>query len=513
MSKNIIKATGIVLAVNLIVKLLGFLREMSIAWGFGASWMTDAYKVAYTLPYFFQSILGFALVTVVVPILTRYWVNEQYEEANLVSNSLIKMTAIAMAIVSAGGILLAKVLVFLMAPNLPPEAADLAIQMTRIMFPAVLFMSMGMVFTGILNSRYKFAAGAFAPGLSNIVIIASIFLFASSGIVSLAWGTLISFVAFFIFLFAATKRNGFNYNWKCDWKHSDVRSVFHNILPIALGVAVNQIYAAVNRIFASGLAEGSISALDYASKLMNLPVGIFVAAVATAIYPALAEKAIRKDHEGLAATTNRGLGLVGVVAIPCAIGLIVLRVPIVQLLFERGAFDAFDTGITAYALMFLAVGLLAVAANMILTRAYYAVNDVKTPVLMGVISIAVNVAASFIFIRYFQHGGLALANSAAAFVNTILLYNTLRKKMAYISAGPMLKALLKTLIASIIMGIIVWAIMHFSSGLGTGSIMLLGRVGISIIAGIICYWLIAKAFKIEEITAFSQMIRKKLRRT
>ncbi|MGI5891408.1 MAG: murein biosynthesis integral membrane protein MurJ [Bacillota bacterium] len=512
MSKNIIKATGLILGINLIVKLLGFLRETSVAWGFGATWLTDAYKVAYTLPYFLQAILGLALVTVVVPVLTRYWVNEQDEEAGRVGSSLINLTAICMVVITILGIACAPGLVFITAPNLPTEAASLAIQMTRIMFPSVLFMSLGMVFTGILNSRYRFAAGAFAPGISNIVIIFTVFLFSSTGIISLAWGTLVSFIAFFLLLLIAVKRNGFHYSLTCDWQHTAVKGVIKDIMPIVLGVAVNQIYAAINRIFASGLSEGSISALDFASKLMNLPVGIFVAAVAAAIYPALAEKALKKDELGLAATMNRGMGLVSVVAIPAAVGLIVLRVPIVQLLFERGAFDAADTSITAYALLFFSIGLLPVAANMILTRAYYAVNDVKTPVIMGLVSIGVNVAASFVLTPYLQHGGLALANSIAAFVNTVLLYYVLRKKLSYLSTHKLMKSMAKVLLAAIIMGGIVWLVMHFSAGLGERDLILAARVGLSMIIGAVCYWILAKIFKVEEVTDFSQMIRKKLRK-
>ncbi|MGI6361666.1 MAG: murein biosynthesis integral membrane protein MurJ [Bacillota bacterium] len=512
MSKSLFKATGIILAINLIVKLLGFIRETSIAWGFGATAITDAYKVAYTIPYFLQAILGFALVTVTVPVLTRYWINNDQEAAFHVGSSITNIIAIIMAVVSVIGIAFAPTLVFLTAPNLAPETSVLAIEMTRIMFPSVLFMSLGMVFTGILNSRYRFAAGALAPGISNIVIICSVLLFSTSGILSLAWGTLISFAAFFTFLLIAVKRAGFRYQPKLDLQHSAVKGVLKDIMPIVLGVAVNQIYALINRIFASGLADGSISALDFANKLMNLPIGVFVAAVAAAIYPALAERALKKDNIGLAKTMNKGLGMVLLVAIPASIGLIVLSQPIVQLLFERGAFDAAATSTTAYALSFYCVGLVAVAANMILTRAYYSFNDVKTPVFMGMISIGVNVAASFILLPIFQHGGLALANSIAAFVNTVLLYTFLRRRLSEISTTRLFKSAGKVLISSLLMGVIVMLIMRLTSGFATSTFNLLVCVGGSIIIGCIVYFLLVKLLRVEEVESFIGILREKLQR-
>ncbi len=513
MSKNIIKATGIILAVNLIVKLLGFVREAFIAGGFGASGYTDAYLVAYTIPYFLQAILGYALVTAVVPILTKYWVDDDREQAYHVGSSLINLTAISMAILSVLGIFCAPALVAVTAPNLPAPVAANAIVMTKIMFPAVFFMGVGMVLTGVLNSRYSFAVAAFAPGASNIIIILAVIFFASTGIFSLAWGTLISFAAFFIIQIFPLRRTGFRYRFILDLKHPAVKGVMLDIWPIILGVAVNQIYLLLNRVFASGMGEGSISALNYAGKLMNLPIGIFVAAVATAVYPLLAEKALQKDTRGLGETMNRGLGLVGLVALPSAVGLIVLREPIVQLLFQHGQFDAFDTQITAYALLFMTFGLFFAAVNMILTRAYYATGDVKMPVVIGLVSIGVNVAASLAFMSTLQHGGLALANSLALASNTILLYYFLRKRLPSMGTRSDVISMVKMVIASITMGVVLYGVLFVFRASGpSGAFGLLMEVCVAMLAGVVTYLVVAKVLGVKEINEVVNLLAKKLKK-
>jgi len=511
MSKNVVKAAGAILVVNLFVKILGFARESFIANGFGASWLTDAYQVAYTLPYFLQAILGFALVTMVVPIMTSYFVEGKDEEAWDVANSLINITAILLALVSVLGFIFAPQLVFITAPNLPARGTELAVNLTRIMFPAVFFMGVGMVFTGILNSRYRFIAGASAPGVSNIIIILSVVFFSAAGIFGLAWGTLISFIGLAVVQIPALYMAGFRYRLVCKWRHPAIIGALKDIGPIVLGVAVNQIYLALNRIFASGLSEGSISALNYAGKLMNLPVGIFVAAIAAAIYPMLAEKAKSKDNQGLANAMSKGLGMVALIALPAAAGLIVLRVPIVQLLFERGAFGYNDTLITAYALLYLCIGLVFVAVNMILTRAYYASGNVYTPVVMGIISIGVNVAASILLIKPLGHGGLALANSLAAIANSIFLYIFFCRRLPVFSQRAFFSSIGRMLIATIVMAITVWGAKLVLAPLAyRGSLGLLLLVGIAMIAGAIVYFIIAKILRVHEIDQLWAILNKKV---
>lgn len=512
MSKNLVKATGVILVVNLIVKLLGFVRESVIAAGFGASFIADAYVVAYTIPYFLQAILGAAIVAAIVPVITSYMTEQRGAEAWKVGSLLINVIGLLLLALTLISIIAAPLLVKLTAPGFNAEQLALSVKLARIMFPLVFLMGIGMVITGILNGCYRFVAAAFAPGISNIVIIAFVLLFASNwGIEGLAVGTLVSFIGFLLIMLPSLKKIGFKYSFVLDFRHPLVKRVLHDILPMLVGVAINQVYLALNRVFASSLAGGSISSLNYANKLMNLPVGIFVAAVAAAVYPALAEAAQSKRDKVLAQTVNKGLSLISLVAIPSAIGLIMLSEPLVQLLFERGAFDRAATLQTSYALICFSVGILPVALNMVMIRAFYALGDVKTPVYTGIISIVVDVLLCLLLMSPMQHGGLALANSIAAFVNIILLYIIFCRKVEGMQPRVFLLDNAKMLLAALLMSAAVWAIDSISALQGS-TLLLLVRMVLAVGIGCVVYAAAALLLRVQGLNELlAQFKRKYLR--
>ena len=511
MAKNILKATGVVLVMNLVVKLLGFLRETSLANAFGATELSDAYLSAYTIPYFLQAILGYALVTAVVPILTKYLVDGRDNEASYVGSAIINLTAVALAAITLLGIIVCDWLVKLLAPGYGPEQAALTASLARIMFPSVVFMGVGMVLTGICNAHYRFAVSAFAPGMSNIIIIVSLLFFSASyGIFGAAWGTLLSFFGFFIIQVPVLWQIGFKYRPVLDLQHPAIRQLLREIGPIVLGVAVNQIYFAVNRIFASGLAEGTISHINYANKLMMLPMGIFVSAVANAIYPALAEFSLRKNRQSLASTMKGGLISVMLVAIPAAVGLALLSEPIVQLLFEHGEFNHQATLATAWALVCFTLGLIPMAANMVITRVFYALEDVKTPVRIGALSIVVDVILSLLLFKTmaFGGGGLALANSLAALLCCLLMYYYLKfKALPELADQSMLPSLLKIAAAAALMGAAVWLVANVLPFDGA-----LKKTGLGIMAGVVVYAGAVLALRIPETQLFIDKFKAKLGR-
>ncbi|MDW7674354.1 MAG: murein biosynthesis integral membrane protein MurJ [Bacillota bacterium] len=479
---KMVKAAGAIVIMNLLSRLLGFGREMAIADKFGVSTAVDAYLVAYTIPYFLQAILGAALVTAVVPIFTEYLVEKREKEAWMLVSNLLNISFAVLLLFTIMGVGFSTLLVKLTAPGFNPEATELASSLTKIMFPSVIFMGVGMLLTGILNAFHYFALPAFAPGFSSLVIIIAVIVFGSKyGITGLAVGTLVSMLGFLIIQLPILRKLGFRYSFTFDYKHPDIKRIAATIMPIVIGVAVNQIYFAINRVFASGLAEGSIAALNYAFRLMQLPLGIFVVAVSSVIFPTLSAQAIAKDYPKLKATLMRGLRLVTLIAIPAGVGLIVLAEPIVALLFERGAFDATATAMTAKALIFFSVGMFAQAANLVITRAYYAVQDVRTPFIMSLISIIVNVVLSFILIKPLTHGGLALANSLAATVNTGLLYFYLTRHLEGLPHKQLGASLLKILIAS---GVMAWFTLKIFT-LVSGSLMI--QVAIAILVGAFVY--------------------------
>jgi len=450
---TIARAAGVVLVMNLISRVLGFGRDAAIAGQYGASAATDAYWVAYTIPFFLQAIFGVAFVSVMVPIFVPYVSPEKRQEGWQVAGGIFNLTAVALFAVILLGWLAAPWLVRITAPGFRGDLFVLTTDLTRVMFPSIIFMGLGMLITGILNAFKVFALPAFAPGAANIIIILAVIFFGGIyKIHAVAWGTLAGFVIFFLVQLPLLKKLGFQYRSGLHLDHTAVRKFYTGVWAVVLGMSVNQIYLALNRVFASGLQAGSISALNYAYRLMTLPLGIFVAAVATAIFPALARYAAGEQRDRMAHTLQRGLRMVLLVSVPAAVGLAVLKVPLVKLLFERGAFGAEDTLLTAESLLYFAPGLPALGINLVATRVYYALADVRTPVVTGMISVLANVLLSFALLGPLQAAGLALADTLAAAVNALMLLYFLRRREEVFSPAALLGPAFKILAISLVMG-------------------------------------------------------------
>lgn len=514
MSKSLIQAALVIMIMNVFSRLLGFVRETVIANQYGATSFTDAYLVAYTLPYFLQAVLGMALVSAIVPVITKYLVQEKKEEAWRIASITLNWTVLFMSVFTLVGILSARYLVLLTAPGFESNTTNLATVLTMIMFASIIFMGAGMLITGILNAQKSFATAAFAPGFSSLIIILSVIFLGRYGIHYLAWGTLLGMVGFFLIQIPVLKKVRFQYYWDWNILHPEVKGIFINLLPIFLGTAVNQLYLAINRYFASGLAEGSISALNYAGKLMNLPMGIFALAISSAIFPTLSEQAVQQNKTALAHTLARGIKLVLLITLPAAAGLMALKTPIVKLLFERGAFDALATAMTADALFYFSIGMFAMGANMVITRAYYALQDVKTPLYLGLLSILVNVAASVILIRYLGHSGLALANTLAAIFVTITMYALLRRHLPRLYFPTIFKSMVKSLIASFLTALaalFVFTTLSQSVFIFSVKKMLFLNVFLGIGIGVVVYGVSLILLKEEETINLLNQVNRKFR--
>lgn len=508
---SVSKAATVVLLMNILAKVLGLVRESAIAGVFGANLGTDAYKLAYSLPYSLQQVLGQALLTVTVPLLIKYLVDGKKEEANLVANYLTNAVAVVMIVVTGVCVLFAPFLVQLLGPSLSSEAVPLATTLTRIMFPSVIFMSLGMVFSGMLNANHKFISAAFAPAFSSFIIIFSaLYLGRKFGIEGLAVGTLFSFVGFLLVVLPGTFRTGFRYRPKLSFRHPDIKMAMLSLIPIVVGTSVNQIYYILNRGFASGLPEGTISALDYATKVVNLPSGIFVAAIVVAVYPQFSEFALKGERELFINSLERGMGLVMLLAIPSTIGLMTLAEPIVSLLFERGAFDAVAAANTSLALFWYAIGIFPYCAIMILLKAFYAFDDIKMPIYAGIFGIITNVIVSVLTMNIFGLRGLALGTSLASTVNMLVFFIALKKHLPTIKYGSFLQSFVRILISSLGMGAAVIGSMKGMAALGISSNVSLVLIGVLI--GVVVYFIFAFILRVKEVMYLKDMVQRKLHR-
>lgn len=427
--RQVAKATLVITMISIVGKGFGFIREQVIASQFGANDLTDAYFAAWAIPLMLVGLVGGAISTAFLPVFLRYVTTGKRQDAWRLAQAVWSLSLTVL--------ILATVLVWAAAPGIsrllvPNFAADeqvLTVRMLRIMLPGVVLMGMATLYSAVLNAFKQFAWPALAPSAMNIgLVIATLVLSQRMGIIGLAWSTLVGVLAQQLLLWGQIRRQRLPLFGLAPWRQEGVKQVGQLAVPILIGTLFSQLYVFVDKGLASGLADGSIAALNYASKLIQLPVSIFVMAVATAIYPALAEFAGRGDRQGLGRAVSAGLRILALLVLPAAIGMLVLRVPLVSLAFERGSFDQVATTKTTVALAYYAVGLVGVANIMLLNRAFYSLHDAITPVKVGIGTAVLNIALDLVLVGPLGHGGLALANSLSVLTQMVFLAWLLQRK-------------------------------------------------------------------------------------
>ncbi|SHE66887.1 murein biosynthesis integral membrane protein MurJ [Desulforamulus putei] len=513
--KMIARATLVIAVINLLSRILGFVREQVIAYMFGATGVTDAYVVAYNIPNAVFAIVIGALATVVVPVFSEYAAKGQKDEAWRLFNTVITMVVIIFSLITVAGIFAAPLLVKLTAPGLSTEVAGLATRLTVIMLPILVFYGLSTVFQGLLNANQVFGIPALSVSVTNItIIVAALTLGSAYGIDGLAAGTVLGFVLAALMQVPKLRQVGFRFKFNTDWRHPGVRKVLYLVMPVAIGTSLNQIYLIIDRILASGLAEGSISALNYANRIILMPITFFVLAVGTAFYPTITALASQGQKQELADTVLRAIRMVILFSLPAGVGLMVLATPIIKLLFEHGQFTARATEMTAFALMMYAIGLVGQAANIILTRAFYAQQDTRTPVILMAVTVVVNLIFSLLLIGPLKHGGLALANSIASLVNTAMLTWFLNKRIPGMLNAGVVKFLLQTSLATAAMAAAARGVDAAMAGLLApyGTLGLAAQVGAGISAGLLVFVAAVFLLKMEEAALVTLYAGKFLRR-
>ena len=449
---GIARSTAIVMAATLTSMLLGFGREVLNARYFGASGDMDAFLAATVVPTILFGVFNGALVSALVPIFSDYAVNDREEEAWRLASTLI--------ITVTGGLIFAAAFGAWFAPVYVPWIARFqghrlqeAIDMTRWLMPCIIATSLSGILAAILNAYHRFAATALQGTFANVLTIGFVVLgFHRFGIGSLVLGTLAG--AFAQLLVQMPSFFGLHrFQFVIDWKHPGLQRLLLVLGPIAIGSAAGQIAMFFDRYFASGLNVGSIAGMNYASKLVGFPQQVFVAAIATVIFPLFAGQFASKNRPAMRRSIATGLKIVLFLTIPSALGLCMLAGPIVQTLFERGAFTPEATVLCASLLPFAAVGLVAVAANIILTRYLFACGAVKATIVLSVATVVVNVLLSILWLPSLGARGLLLANAVSQTLQTFALGVVVWRQLHGFDVRGVLLSAFKVLSCSAAMGV------------------------------------------------------------
>lgn len=454
---KVAKAAGIVGISTMLSRVFGLIRDIVVAAFFGAGWIYDAFLVAFRIPNLLRRIIGEGSLTVsFVPVFTEYLQKKSKNEAFELANIAFTLLSIILVIISLLGVLFSPIIVAMTAPDFlkTPDQFALAVILNRFMFPYIFFMSLVALCMGILNSFRHFAAPALSPVILNIsMILATLILhdYFSQPIFALAVGVMIGGVLQLAMQWPFLVKFGVKFKFKLNLHHPGIKKIAILIFPAMLAAAVNTINVIVGQILASFLPKGSISYLYYADRIMELPLGIFAIAIGTAILPSFSRHAAAGNIDELKSSISFSLRLMLFVTIPAMIAMMALHLPIISVLFQRGAFDGKASILTSQALFYYALGLWAFSVIRVIIPAFFSLQDSKWPLKAALITLVVNFLASLVLMQFLKHSGIALANSLAATVNVIILSVVLKKRIGTFLDRVFYSSIVKIIISSLVM--------------------------------------------------------------
>jgi len=463
---NLLKALAAVSSMTLLSRILGFVRDTVVARAFGAGLATDAFFVAFKIPNLLRRLFAEgAFSQAFVPIFAEYKNRRGEADARILVDNVSGVLALALAVVTLIGVAAAPLIVYVSAPGFTatPEKFALTIDLLRITFPYILFISLVSLAGGILNTYSRFSVPALTPALLNLTFIGFALWAApyfNPPVKALAWAVFCGGALQLAFQIPFLLKIKMLPRFKLDLKDAGVSRVIRQMGPAVFGVSIGQVSLLINTIFASFLVSGSVSWLYYADRLMEFPTGLLGVALGTILLPSLAKHYSDQSAAEYSKLLDWGLRLTLMLALPAAVALAVLAVPLIATLFHYGQFSQHDVFMTRNALVAYSVGLLGLILVKVLAPGFYARQNIRTPVRIAIIALVATQAMNFAFIGFLQHAGLALAIGLGACLNAGLLYYKLRQFEIYAPQPGWAKFALKILLAIVAMG----ACLKFAAG-------------------------------------------------
>ena len=508
--KKIIKLTYILVIISLISKVFGFIRDLLIAKNFGAGMETDVYFIALVTSTILFAIVSLALTTTLIPMISRVVDKEgkkkEIQYVNNLSNILFLFTLFIVTI----GYFFAPFLVNLVASGFNGEKFELAVKLTRIGLPIIIFNTTFAVFKGYLHVNGKFIIPAL-EGLAISLPIISYLLFFSNdfGIIGLMIVTTLTGIFKLILIIPSTLKNGFSFIPSFNLNDKYFKMTLFMLGPVILGSLSGYINTIVDRSIASQLIEGSISALSYAARIRQIVLGLFITSLITILYPMISK--ILSENKNIESTLKFGINVIIIISIPATTVLMTLDFPITMLIFQRDAFTLADTLMTSSALYYYSIGIIGIGITGLLSKVFFATHDTKTPMIISVIAVILNIILNLILTTFMGHNGLALGTSIAAIFSALTLMIILKRRNKDILFFNYSVVFLKASIASIFMCLLIYSLSEYYINIIDGSFLFKSFKLIFIVSiGLIFYSLLVYLMKVEEINVGLALIKEKL---
>lgn len=499
--QRIAQSAAMIAIFTLVSKFLGFIREVLIASKFGSGYETDTYFVAMTATVIIMTTVGASLNTTLIPIFTEIEGRMGRRAKLNYLNNVLNVVFFITIILALLGFFLSPLVIRILAKGFEGPQFDLAVKLNRIGLPIIIFLGFTYIFSGYLNSCEIFGPPAIMGLPYNFVFIFFLLFLADKGDISgLMLASVVAASTQFLIQVPAIRHQGYRYRLDVNLKDKYLKKVLFLILPVLLGSAVQQINTIIDKTLASSLAEGSISALTYASRVNDMVISVFITAITTVVFPMLSKAFAMEDGIQVRRIMRQGINIILVISVPATVGLLILAEPIIRLFFQRGAFDSRATVMTSQALVFYSLGLVGTSLRLMLNKVFYSFQDTKTPMVNGAIAVGINIVLNLILIRPLAHGGLALATSISATITTMLLFLNLRKQIGPIGLRRHIICFIKTLIASLIMGFTVRAIFFgLVNLLSSNRLIELLLLVLSVAVGVLVYFLLCAMLRIKEV--------------
>lgn len=519
-NSKVVKAAGIVGALTMVSRVFGLVRDMVIAAFFGASWMTDAFWVAFRIPTTLSRLLGEGSLTAsFIPVFTEYLHKKTKEEALELAYNAFTFLSIILTIVTTLGIIFSPFIISVIGYGFvsDPRQFALAVFLNRLMFPYIFIISLGALCMGILNSFRRFASPALSPVMWNLAIIVaalSLRSFFAEPITALAVGVLVGGVLQLSLQWPFLRKCGVRLKFRFNFRHPGLKQIGLLLIPAMLGAGITTINVFVGSMLASMLPGGSVTYLFYADRIMELPLGVFAIAIGTAILPSFSRHAAAGNMDELKSSISFALRLMLFLTIPSTFALMALNTPIIAVLFQRGAFDAQAAIRTGEALFFYGMGLWAFSVVRVFVQSFYALQDSKWPMRAAMIAFVVNLIFSLALMYPMKHKGLALANSLSAVANVFILSFVLRNKIGKFLDRSFYVSVLRIIMSSLIMVASIMLIDYFLpwNTLVGFKIRLIYLIS-AITAGAGAFFISAYLLKSQEIHALINILKNRLSRS
>lgn len=501
--KKAVKTIGFMAVIIFVAKVMGLLRETMIAGVYGRGYESDLINTATQIPLlFFDMTLGIAILSTFVPIFNKYLEKEGRERAEEFANNFINTVITVSTLAAIVGIIFAKPIVSIMVPGFDENKVLETARLLRLLFPAIIFTAAAYTSVGILQSFGEFNIPSLISFVSNLIMILYLTIFGDKfGLTGVILSMLVAWAAQLFVQLPSLKKKGFKYKLTFNFCDKGIKEAALLALPVLISSWIQPICAVINMAFGSSLGDGAVSGLNWANKIYIIMVGVFAYAITNFIFPKLSRMNAGDNEKGFAETTQTSIGFAVYIITYIAAMFIALSVPIIKVVFEHGEFTADDTVLTASALLYYSLGMVAYAICEVLNKSFYAIQDGKTPMYSSIVGIAVNFIAAYLLVGVLKMGvgGLALSGAISSISIALVLLVMINKRRGRVITLEFVINMLKTFVCGVLASLTAWFIYKLTENMfGNGIIITFVKLCIAALPALIVYILAGFVLKVKE---------------